>query len=94
MSKMNAQTAINHIQEIKTSAELNQVIKAIKIQQSIIQQQMAISFAVGDKVTFAGRGDSTVRALITKINRKTILVKDLKTKTLWKVSPSLLTAAA
>jgi hypothetical protein len=72
--------------------EIDLVITAIKRQQNIIEQQTTFKFAIGDQVKFQTREGRAVEGFISKINRKTIKVSTLTGQ--WKVSPSLLSAAA
>ena len=55
------------------------------------EQLAKAKFSVGDKVSFNTKRGGTVTGEITKINTKTIVVKEGFTS--WKVSPSLLTFA-
>jgi len=67
---------------------LNAMIKEINSRRSDLQKEIGGTFAVGQNVEFTGKRGETVRGMIQKINRKTIIVKtDFVT---WKVSPSLL----
>lgn len=56
--------------------------------------QLKRSLRLGDKVSFTGRGGVKVTGTVTKINRKTVYVKETTDSvfgTTWRVSPSLLT---
>lgn len=70
---------------------LNAIIAEIKARQRSMQQEIAVSFSVGEKVTFNAKRRGIVEGLITKINQKTVKVKQTNgLGTTWSVSPSLL----
>jgi hypothetical protein len=78
-----------------TPEQLRQVNKALKAAWRNTEAKVAISFAVGDEVWFVGRSGDKVEGVITKINQKTIQVKQTNGKNpgfplTWRVSPSLL----
>jgi len=83
----NVQTAVEAIRN-SNNDELNQIIEAIKLQRTWLARTTARALAVGDTVQFAGRGGRTVTGTVTKINRKTVIVKDGYTN--WKVTASML----
>ena len=86
----NVQTAIAAIRNMNND-EINQVVEAIKLQRTYNARQATRSLMVGDIVSFNGRGGATVTGRVTKINRKTVLVKDSASNTVWRVTASLLT---
>ena len=86
----NVQTAINAIRNANND-ELNQIIEAVKLQRTYLAKSTARSLMVGDIVSFEGRGGRTVTGRVNKINRKTVLVKDSASNTVWRVTASLLT---
>ena len=69
--------------------ELNQIIEAVKLQQTWLAKQSARSFNVGDAVTFTGRGNRKVVGTVAKVNPKTIVV-DSPSQRRWKVTASML----
>ncbi len=69
--------------------ELNAVVRAIKDRRTYLARQQAVTFAVGDRVSFAARG-MQVLGTVTKINIKTVQVRQSNTATVWKVHASLL----
>ena len=69
--------------------ELNQIIAAVKLQQTFLAKQSARTFSVGDAVQFTGRGNRTVVGTVTKVNPKTIVV-DSPSAGRWKVTASML----
>lgn len=81
------QIAITEIRNMNND-ELNQVIEAIKLQRTWLARTTARAMAVGDTVEFDARG-RTVRGTITKINRKTVVVRE-QGYGQWKVTASLL----
>ena len=85
----NVQTAITAIRGMNND-EINQVVEAIKLQRTFNARQTARSLTVGDTVSFDGRGGRMVVGTVTKINRKTVLVKDSASNTVWRVTASLL----
>jgi len=84
----NVQTAIKAIHSIQNNDELNQIIEAVKLQRTYLSRQTTRSLRIGDTVEFTGRGGRTVTGTVTKINQKTVIVKDGYTN--WKVTASLL----
>jgi hypothetical protein len=85
----NVETAINAIRTIKSNDDMNRVIEAIKLQRTFLTRQKAVTFRVGDRVSFAARG-MQVLGTVTKVNIKTIQVKQDNSFTTWKVTASLL----
>lgn len=69
--------------------QLNAVVRAIKDRRTYLTRQQAVTFRVGDRVSFAARG-MQVLGTVTKVNIKTILVKQDNAYTTWKVHASLL----
>ena len=85
----NVQTAITAIQGMSND-EINQVVEAIKLQRTYNARQMTKQLMVGDIVSFEGRGGRTVTGTVRKINRKTVVVKDSASNTVWRVAASML----
>ena len=69
--------------------ELNQIIAAVKLQQTFLAKTSARSFSIGDAVSFTGRGGRTVVGTVSKVNPKTIVV-DSPSQGRWKVTASML----
>jgi hypothetical protein len=84
----NVQTAITLIHTMDND-ELNQVVEAIKLRRTYLARQKAVTFQVGDTVSFAARGMQVV-GVVTKVNVKTVQVKQNNSLTVWKVHASLL----
>ena len=85
-------TVLDQIQRMDND-ELNRVIAAVKLQRTHIARNMTRGLRVGDIVSFDSRS-GTVTGKVTKVNPKTVLVKDSTTGTVWKVSATLLEPAA
>lgn len=81
-------TVLDQIQRMDND-ELNRVVKAVKSQRTYIARTMTRKLVTGDVVSFESR-DGTVTGRITKVNPKTVLVKDSNSNTTWKVTASLL----
>jgi len=84
----NFATAITAIHKMDND-ELNAVVRAIKDRRTYLARQQAVTFAVGDRVSFAARG-MQVLGTVTKINIKTVQVRQSNSATVWKVHASLL----
>ena len=84
----NVQTAIAAIRNTDRD-ELNQIIEAVKLQQTFLAKTSARSFSIGDAVSFTGRGGRTVVGTVSKVNPKTIVV-DSPSQGRWKVTASML----
>lgn len=80
--------AVNTIRHMTTS-ELNQIVEEIKLRRTYLARQQAVTFRVGDRVSFAARG-MQVLGVVTKVNIKTIQVRQSNAATVWKVHASLL----
>jgi len=81
------QTAIDAIRNMNND-ELNQIVDAIKLQRTYLARTTARAMAIGDTVEFEARG-RVVRGTVTKINRKTVVVRE-QGYGQWKVTASLL----
>lgn len=84
----NFATAVIAIQKMDND-ELNAVIRAIKDRRTYLTRQQAATLMVGDRVSFAARG-MQVLGTVTKINIKTVQVKQSNSLVTWKVHASLL----
>ena len=88
----NVTQAVEAIRKLESSSQINQVIEAIKLQQTYVARNAARSVQVGTLVTFEGRRGNTVTGEVTKVNQKTIVVRDTNTQAQWKVTASMVTA--
>jgi hypothetical protein len=84
----NFEIAITAIHQMNND-ELNQAFEAIKLRRNYLTRQTAVTFRVNDRVSFAARG-MQVLGTVTKVNPKTIYVKQDNTFTTWRVHASLL----
>jgi uncharacterized protein YkvS len=82
-------TVLDQIQRMDND-ELNRVIAAVKSQRTYIARNVTRKLLVGDVVSFDSR-NGTVTGTVRKVNPKTVLVKDSKSATTWKVTATLLT---
>ena len=73
------------------SDQLNQIVEAVKLKRTHLAKQVARSIVIGDIVSFSGRRGQTVTGKVTKVNQKTVVVRDSSTQTQWKVTASMLT---
>ena len=88
----NVQTAIAAIRDMNND-EINQVVEAIKLQRTYNARQATRSLMVGDIVGFDAKSRGYITGRVTKINRKTVLVKDSASNTVWRVTASMLDPA-
>ena len=72
-------------------AELNRVIGAVKLRQTALARTATRTLMVGDVVSFEERKGATITGRVTKVNTKTVVVKQSSTGIQWKVTASLLT---
>jgi hypothetical protein len=72
-------------------AELDQVISAVKLRQTLLARTAARSFVRGDQVKFSSRQGGVMRGEVVKVNPKTVVV-DCGTQR-WKVTASMLSSA-
>ena len=72
-----------------TTSEINLLVDAIKLRRTALAKGAARSISVGDQVRFAGRGGSTVRGTVRKVNPKTVIV-DTASSGRWRVTASML----
>ena len=84
----NLQNAIDAIRKLDNN-EIDRAIGEIKARRTYLARQSANSFQIGDRVSFAARRMQIV-GTVTKINFKTVQVKQSNTATVWKVHASLL----
>ena len=73
------------------SDQIDQVVEAIKLKRTHLAKTVARSIVVGDIVSFNGRRGQTVTGKVTKVNQKTVVVRDSTTQIQWKVTASMLT---
>ena len=88
----NVTQAVEAIRKLESSSQINQVIEAIKLQQTWVAKNAARSVQVGTLGTLEGRRGRTVTGEVTKVNQKTIVVLDQATMAKWKVTASMVSA--
>ena len=88
----NVTKAVEAIRKLESSDQINQIIDAIKLQQTFVARNAARSVQVGTVVTFEGRRGQTVTGEVLKVNQKTIVVRDSAAMAKWKVSASMVSA--
>ena len=71
--------------------QIDQIVEAVKLKRTFLAKQVARSIIIGDIVSFEGRRGQTVQGKVTKVNQKTVVVRDSKTQIQWKVTASMLT---
>ena len=81
-------TVVDNVRKMDTE-QLKIVADEIKLRRTLLGNQLTRSLIVGDTVSFQGRGGTTEQGTVTKINRKTVIVKTGHNT--WKVPASMLT---
>jgi len=71
----NVETAIDAIRNMNKD-ELVHVIDAVKLRHTSLARQTTRSLQLGDTVEFTNKQGRTVSGTVTKINRKTLIVKN------------------
>ena len=78
--------------------QLNKIIERVKMQRTWLANQTVRSVTIGDLVEFVARGNRVVRGTVSKVNRKTVEVKEAGSNvvfpTTWKVPASMLKSVA
>ena len=74
--------------------ELNRVAQAIKLQRTYNARTATRSLMVGDIVGFDAKTRGYITGRVTKVNSKTVVVKQSSTGVQWKVTATLLEPAA
>ena len=70
--------------------DLNNLIDTIKFRRNQISQEAKRLFKIGDKVFFLNKKKGKVEGMVTKINKKYIIVDETHGMMSWRVSPTLL----
>ena len=81
-------TVVGNVRKMDTE-QLKIVADEIKLRRTLLGNQLTRSLIVGDTVSFQGRAGTTEQGTVTKINRKTVIVKTGHNT--WKVPASMLT---
>lgn len=83
-------TVIQNIRKMNNE-ELNSLVREIKDRRTLLAKTTARGLRVGDTVSFEERKGATITGRVTKVNTKTVVVKQSSTGIQWKVTASLLT---
>jgi hypothetical protein len=76
---------------LNSTEDIHEAWNILKVRHRQLQENMIVDFSIGEKVTFEGRRGNTVTGIITKLNQKSVEVKeDGNFGMKWKVSPSML----
>lgn len=81
------------ILQITDAKELRAVWNAVVQHHKYLQRRAKLQFAVGSMVKFNDKKGNTVIGQVSKINPKNVLVRVESTRTNWRVTPTLLSAA-
>jgi hypothetical protein len=85
---MSLQTQISKM----SASELNEIVELVKLRRTYISKTVTKTLVIGDNVTFdSGRTYGKVTGKVSKVNIKTVAVKDTHNGLTWKVTASLLT---
>ena len=86
-------TVLDQIQRMDNT-QLNEVVAAVKLQRTHNARSVTRKLLVGDIVGFDAKTRGYITGRVTKVNRKTVLVKDSNSNTQWKVAAALLEPAS
>ena len=86
-------TVLDQIQRMDNE-ELNRVVAAVKAQRTHNARSVTRKLLVGDVVGFDAKTRGYITGRVLKVNPKTVLVKDSRTGTQWKVAAALLEPAS
>lgn len=87
---------VYHVIMNSNNDELNEIIDMIKIRKTRLREDASRKFVVGDWVTFDAGKRGKVTGVVSKVNSKSVLVRQSVDKNVmnWKVSdPSILKLA-
>lgn len=79
---------IQGIMSITDRAALRQIGDALRMRWGQIDEIAGMQFKVGDRVQFVGKGHK-IAGVVTKVNRRTLKVKQDNTNIRWAVSTGL-----
>ena len=83
-------TVIQQIQQMDND-QLNTVTEAVRDRRTWNSRHITRMLRVGDRVSWVNKNGAKMVGDVIKVNRKTVLVQSVATKTLWNVSATLLT---
>ena len=95
-NKMKIWDDVYHVIMNSNNDELNDIIDMIKIRKTRLREDASRNFVVGDWVTFDAGKRGKVTGVVSKVNSKSVLVRQSVDKNVmnWKVSdPSILKLA-
>ena len=95
-NKMKIWDDVYHVIMNSNNDELNEIIDMIKIRKTRLREDASRNFVVGDWVTFDAGKRGKVTGVVSKVNSKSVLVRQSVDKNVmnWKVSdPSILKLA-
>jgi hypothetical protein len=88
-ASQNYRNALAAIGTITSSAELDELFRAVKDQRRKLDGRASLSLLIGDKVSFDAKTRGIIKGTVVKVNHKTVSVlADGGMR--WKVSASLL----
>jgi hypothetical protein len=86
---MSVTTLLKEIAKITSSEELRVLNDALKAQHNLLSRRTAVSFNIGDTVSFTGRGKRTVTGTVKSVMVKNVKV-DCGVNGIWNVGAGLL----
>ena len=91
---MSVENIINDIRAVRSPEEMREIIDAVNLQMTFLARQNIRQFTIGDKAKFTTGAGKTVVGTVTKVNRKTVQVRESNNNslfgTLYKVPASML----
>lgn len=94
---MSVETIINDIRAVRSPEEMREIIDAVNLQMTFLTRKNIRNFVIGDKAKFTDGHGRTVVGTVTKVNRKTVQVRQSNSGglfgTLYKVPASILEPA-
>jgi len=85
---MKKDDVISYLWNIGDRKEIDTMWNILKRRAKQLDEQIANSFSIGDKVSFKGRYNRVETGVVTKVNTKTINVRT--ESNMWRVAPSIL----
>lgn len=90
---MSVETIINDIRKLTSPEDIRQLVDAVNLHMTYLSRQNTRKFILGDSVKFSDRRGRVVTGTVTKVNQKTIQVRDASGFGLYKVPASMLETA-
>ena len=79
MRRSEMSAATKAILAIDNIEDLREAQNALQVRYRELQRRSALSFRVGDKVSFKSRSGDTITGTVSKVNQKTVAVKTVST---------------